>query len=179
MTTSHDVQVISSNDGQTLVIELLELLKKNGKRLCTAESCTGGLIASEIVRVPGSSEAFDGGVVSYSNEVKHNVLGVSKEALDKFGAVSSEVVGQMAMGALQKFNCDYAVATSGVAGPGGGSVEKPVGLVWFAIATKQGVTTFQNIFKGSRTEIREKSVFFVLEKLFNVIIQNITCTFVQ
>jgi len=179
MNNNLDTLLISSIEGQKLVVELLDVLKNRGERLCTAESCTGGLIASEIVRVPGSSEAFDGGVVSYSNEVKHNILGVSEEALNNFGAVSSEVVGQMAMGALRKFNCDYAVATSGIAGPGGGTAEKPVGLVWFGIATKQGLKTFYNIFQGNRTEIREKSVFYVLNKLFEIIVQNTTCTFVQ
>lgn len=177
-TNSEDI-TISSTIGQKLVVDLLEILKSRKERLCTAESCTGGLIASEIVRVPGSSEAFDGGVVSYSNQVKHDILGVSESSLSEHGAVSSEVVGQMAMGALQKFRCDYAVATSGVAGPGGGTTEKPVGLVWFGIATKQGLKTFYKIFQGSRSEIREKSVFYILDELFKIIIQNSTCTFVQ
>ncbi len=162
-----------------LVIDLLELLKKRGERLCTAESCTGGLIASEIVRIPGSSEAFDGGMVSYSNEVKHNLLGVPQDLLDTYGAVSSEVVGQMAQGALNSFGCDYAVATSGIAGPGGGTKEKPVGLVWFAIATKSELKTFYKIFDGNRTEIREKSVLYVLNELFQIIVQKNTCLFVQ
>lgn len=162
-----------------LVIDLLELLKKRGERLCTAESCTGGLIASEIVRIPGSSEAFDGGVVSYSNEVKHNLLGVPQDLLDTYGAVSCEVVGQMAQGALKNFGCDYAVATSGIAGPGGGTKEKPVGLVWFAIATKSELKTFYKIFDGNRTEIREKSVLYVLNELFQIIVQKNTCLFVQ
>lgn len=100
--------------------------------ISTAESCTGGTIASMLTSVPGSSEYFLGGVVSYCNEVKRQVLGVSKEDLDKYGAVSRPVVEQMALGVKNLMQTDCAVATSGIAGPGGGTAQKPVGTVWIA-----------------------------------------------
>lgn len=108
------------------------LLRERHLTMGTAESCTGGTIASMITSVAGSSDYFVGGVVSYSNEVKSRVLGVSQESLRLHGAVSREVVEQMATGAARVLGCDCAVATSGVAGPGGGTKEKPVGTVWIA-----------------------------------------------
>lgn len=118
--------------------------KEIGDRLCsmhlmmgTAESCTGGQIASLITSVAGSSNYFRGGIVSYCNEVKQNVLGVSPRDLQVYGAVSQPVVEQMARGAMRVLGCDCAVATSGVAGPGGGSSAKPVGTVWIASAYKE------------------------------------------
>lgn len=107
----------------------------------TAESCTGGRIANMITLIPGSSDYFAGGVVSYSNEVKRNVLGVSEDSLSLHGAVSREVVEQMALGAIHVLGCDCAVATSGVAGPGGGTPQKPVGTVWIAAALKDRVVS--------------------------------------
>lgn len=107
----------------------------------TAESCTGGRIANMITLIPGSSDYFAGGVVSYSNEVKRNVLGVSEDSLNLHGAVSREVVEQMALGAIHALGCDCAVATSGVAGPGGGTPQKPVGTVWIAAALKDRVVS--------------------------------------
>lgn len=115
-------------------IELGELLRSLNKTIATAESCTGGNIAHKLTQWPGSSDYFLGGIVSYANEVKMNVLGVSKESLEKYGAVSKAVVEEMARGAVRVIGSDYAVATSGVAGPGGGSPEKPVGTVWMAVS---------------------------------------------
>lgn len=115
-------------------IELGELLRSLNKTIATAESCTGGNIAHKLTQWPGSSDFFLGGIVSYANEVKMNVLGVSKESLEKYGAVSKAVVEEMARGAVRVIGSDYAVATSGVAGPGGGSPEKPVGTVWMAVS---------------------------------------------
>ena len=116
--------------------EIGECLRARHLTMGTAESCTGGYIAHLITRVAGSSDYFCGGVVSYSNEVKHHVLGVSEESLVQYGAVSCPVVEQMALGAIRVLGCDCAVATSGIAGPGGGSPEKPVGTVWIAAALK-------------------------------------------
>lgn len=115
------------------------LLRSRGLLMGTAESCTGGHIAHLITLIPGSSDYFVGGVVSYSNEVKQNLLGVSAESLKQQGAVSREVVEQMALGAIYSLDCDCSVATSGIAGPGGGSPEKPVGTVWIAAALKDKV----------------------------------------
>ena len=119
--------------------EIGEVLRNKHLVMGTAESCTGGTIASMITSVAGSSEYFAGGVVSYCNEVKHHVLGVSSDDLEDYGAVSQPVVEQMAQGAMRVLNCDCAVATSGVAGPGGGSDAKPVGTVWIAAAYKEKI----------------------------------------
>ena len=118
----------------------------------TAESCTGGRIANMVTLVAGSSDYFVGGVISYSNEVKHNVLGVSEDSLRLHGAVSREVVEQMAQGAIRTLGCDCSVATSGVAGPGGGSPEKPVGTVWIAAALKEQVVSHCYHFGTVRAE---------------------------
>lgn len=118
-----------------------KLLREKGKSLSTAESCTGGYLAHLITSVPGSSDYFKGSVVAYANDIKMALLGVSEGSLARHGAVSEEVVREMALGALEKFNTDYAVSTSGVAGPDGGTPEKPVGTVWVAVASRLGATT--------------------------------------
>ena len=118
--------------------EIGECLRARHLTMGTAESCTGGYIAHLITRVAGSSDYFCGGVVSYSNEVKHHVL---EESLAQYGAVSRPVVEQMALGAIRVLGCDCAVATSGIAGPSGGSPEKPVGTVWIAAALKDKVVS--------------------------------------
>ena len=114
--------------------ELVALLQAKQLTLGTAESCTGGNIAHEITLQAGSSAYFKGGIISYCNEVKHHVLGVSEKDLQAHGAVSQPVVEQMATGAMRVLGCECAVATSGIAGPGGGTAEKPVGTVWIAVA---------------------------------------------
>lgn len=123
----------------TIEVELGNALRSRHLLMGTAESCTGGKIASMITSMAGSSEYFAGGVVSYCNEVKHNVLGVSEADLNAFGAVSQPVVEQMARGAMRVLGCDCAVATSGIAGPGGGTPSKPVGTVWIAAAYKERI----------------------------------------
>jgi nicotinamide-nucleotide amidase len=127
-----------------------KLLLKAKATVATAESCTGGRITHRITSVSGSSAYFKGGVVAYSNEVKVNVLGVNPAVLEKFGAVSGEVAMQMAEGARRVLNADYAIATTGVAGPAGGTADKPVGLCWFGIATPKGTKTFSRNFVGDR-----------------------------
>lgn len=124
---------------QTLAGAVGELLLQRGQTLTVAESCTGGLIQHSITSVPGSSQWFRGGFVAYSNELKMKVLGVESVALEQHGAVSAEVVKQMAEGARKVTGADFAVATSGIAGPDGGTDEKPVGTVWIAVATPSGV----------------------------------------
>lgn len=111
-----------------------------GLTLALAESCTGGNIAHELTEIPGSSAYFLGGVIAYSNSIKKSMLGVNEETLSKYGAVSEEVASEMALGAIRYFHSDYAIAVTGIAGPGGGSEEKPVGTVWIAIATGSKVT---------------------------------------
>ena len=140
------------NNNNSLSEQLGGLLRSKGLLMGTAESCTGGRIANMVTLVAGSSDYFVGGVVSYSNEVKHNVLGVSEDSLRLHGAVSREVVEQMAQGAIRTLGCDCSVATSGVAGPGGGSPEKPVGTVWIADALKEQVVSHCYHFGTVRAE---------------------------
>ena len=140
------------NKNNSLSEQLGGLLRSKGLLMGTAESCTGGRIANMVTLVAGSSDYFVGGVVSYSNEVKHNVLGVSEDSLRLHGAVSREVVEQMAQGAIRTLGCDCSVATSGVAGPGGGSPEKPVGTVWIAAALKEQVVSHCYHFGTVRAE---------------------------
>jgi nicotinamide-nucleotide amidase len=123
-----------------------DLLRDKKQTVCTAESCTGGKIASLITSVPGSSDYFKGTLVAYANSVKSDILGIPEEMINKYGAVSQEVVSAMAENARKLFATDYCVATSGVAGPGGGSETKPVGLIWIAVASQSGVVTENLIF---------------------------------
>ena len=123
--------------------ELGSELRAQKITLSTAESCTGGSIAALITSVPGSSAYFKGGIVAYSNEVKENLLHVSPETLEKYGAVSRETVMEMVTGAMKTLKTDCAVATSGIAGPGGGTLEKPVGTIWIAVAYKDEIITMQ------------------------------------
>lgn len=129
-------------EGDTLLAaRVLDLLRDRGATLATAESCTGGLIASMLTRIAGSSDAFHAGFVTYHNDIKRDVLGVEQAALDEHGAVSEEVVVQMARGAMERAGAQYAIAVSGVAGPGGGSPDKPVGTVWLAWGDRDNIRT--------------------------------------
>lgn len=162
---------------QKLASDIKDALAERGEMLATAESCTGGLVASHIVDIPGSSAVLAGGIVAYQNEVKANLLNVPAEILMTKGAVCSDTVKAMAEGARQKFNCEWAVATSGIAGPGGAVPGKPVGTVWMAVANSNKTETFCEIFSGDRTKVREKSVYKVLCKLFfEINKQKSTCT---
>ena len=120
-----------------------ELLKKKKLTVSTAESCTGGSIAARLTSIAGSSEYFNGSVVAYSNEVKMGLLHVSSETLEQHGAVSEETVIEMVKGAMKALKTDCAVATSGIAGPGGGTPEKPVGTVWIAAGYKNEIRTYK------------------------------------
>ena len=145
--------------------KLVALLKAQGLTCATAESCTGGGVGSAITAVPGSSAVFAGGVISYSNEAKRDVLGVSADILQNVGAVSAETAAQMAEGARRLLKTDLAVSLTGIAGPDGGSEEKPVGLVWFGLATKDGVRTEKCIFRGDRAQVRAQAVTHALGML--------------
>ena len=135
-----------------------ELLNAKKMTLSTAESCTGGSIAALITSVPGSSEYFKGGVVAYSNEVKMNMLHVSPETLQKYGAVSRETVIEMVQGVMESMKTDCAVATSGIAGPGGGTPEKPVGTIWMAVACGGLIVTEKEEGDAGRAENVKKTV---------------------
>ena len=130
-----------NKDIDTLAAELVSLLQKNDIAFATAESCTGGAISAAVTSVPGCSSVMRGGVVAYHNDIKSGVLGVRTETLDTAGAVSEETVVQMAAGVAALMNAGCAVATSGIAGPGGGSAEKPVGTVWTAVFLRGKVTS--------------------------------------
>ena len=126
------------------------MLARNGKTVSAAESCTGGLISSLFTSVPGSSDYYLGSVTSYANSVKTGVLGVPAEIIEKYGAVSEECVREMAEGVRRITGSDFSVATSGIAGPGGGSDTKPVGLVCIGVSSQMGTETFRMVFKGDR-----------------------------
>ena len=145
-----DGLVFAADRGETTEEEVARRLRESGQKVACAESCTGGNIAHLITAVPGASAYFMGGVVAYSNEVKKSVLGVKAEDLDKFGAVSEPVALQMAEGARRVTGADWAVATTGVAGPDGGSEQKPVGTIWIAVAGPNGAKAQKFVFSHTR-----------------------------
>ena len=159
--------IIYSEKDDTLESAVGDLLKAYGKTLSTAESCTGGMISSLITSVPGSSEYFLGSVTSYANGVKENVLGVPAEIIAEHGAVSSECVAAMAEGVRRITSSDYSVATSGIAGPGGGSEEKPVGTVWIGVSSDNGTETFRLKFNSDRKRNIERFSSSALHILLN------------
>lgn len=159
-------EFIFGEDNDRLEKKVVELLKKLNMNISTAESCTGGMLASKLIDVPGVSDVFYEGVVSYSNEAKINRLGVRKEILDKYGAVSEEVAKEMVMG----LTTDVALSTTGIAGPDGGSEEKPVGLVYMGIRIKDKIYVEKRVFRGDRNKVRERTVshtLFTLIKILN------------
>jgi PncC family amidohydrolase len=127
------------NETSQIAAEIVGLLRTKGYTFATAESCTGGAVASAITRIAGCSDVMLGGVVAYHNDIKHAVLGVGNDTLNEHGAVSEAVVREMVCGVSERFGADCAVATSGVAGPGGGTPEKPVGTVWVAVKVRDRV----------------------------------------
>ena len=158
---------MSTPDDFRLAATLLDLCREQNLRLATAESCTGGLVAGAITAIAGSSDVFDRGFVTYSNVAKEEMLGVPADILERFGAVSAETARAMAHGAVERSFADIAVSITGIAGPGGGSAEKPVGLVHFACLRKGfGVEHVERRFgPETREAIRESSVCQALEML--------------
>jgi PncC family amidohydrolase len=154
-------------DLEEIAPDLIDALRDAGLTLATAESCTGGNIAHQITLVAGSSDVFNGGAVTYANSAKTAVLGVDAAVIESDGAVSERVVRAMAEGACRVFATDCAVATSGIAGPGGGTDEKPVGTVWTAAVTPRG--TFSELYNlsGPRSEIIDKATLLALRLLIN------------
>ncbi len=154
------------NELFTLAERLGQRLKAKGQKIATAESCTGGWIAQAITEVPGSSAWFDRGFVTYSNNAKVQMLGVNPQTLVEYGAVSAEVAQQMAAGALTNSEADWAIAVTGIAGPDGGSEEKPVGTVYIAWQNKTGFSKVERLsLSGGRHRIRKHAVINVLDKL--------------
>ena len=146
-----------------------KLAVERGVSIGTAESCTGGLVGKTLTDLGGSSGYYQGGIISYANAVKEQVLGVSSETLATYGAVSEETAKEMVEGVFRVLRTDYAIATTGIAGPGGGSQEKPVGLVYIGIGTPRGITVHKEIFIGDRTSIRksvaERAIQYVYKEL--------------
>lgn len=142
-----------------------KILLQQQATVCTAESCTGGMIAWKITSVAGASDYFKGSIVSYSNEAKKDLLGVKESTLNQYGAVSEETVREMAIGAMERFHATYSVAVSGIAGPSGGSTEKPVGTVWIAVAKNEKVIAKKFLFPGNRERNMELSAINGLSML--------------
>ena len=148
-----------------LASRVIEIFREKGLSLALAESCTGGMIAETITNVAGASDIFYGSAVTYVNSAKEHILGVAHETLEKHGAVSSECAEEMACGARRVYGADVAMSVTGIAGPGGGSEAKPVGTVWFGLATKDGAETFRRRFDGDRVAVRRQTVEEVLRRL--------------
>jgi nicotinamide-nucleotide amidase len=149
-----------------LATATLDALRARGWMAATAESCTGGLIAGALTSIGGSSDVVDRGFVTYSNAAKTDMLGVAAALIETRGAVSADVAAAMAEGALARSRAAIAIAVTGIAGPGGGSAEKPVGLVWFGCAAHDGATeTESRIFPGDRTAVRAATVEHALHML--------------
>lgn len=146
-----------------------ELLINKNLTIATAESCTGGMVAARLVNYPGISQCLIEGIVSYSNDSKIRRINVKQDTLNKFGAVSSEVAGEMAMGVAKTSGADIGISTTGIAGPGGGSKEKPVGLVYIGIFYLNKLVTKELRLNGDRQEIRNETVNILLQELLQII----------
>ncbi|HKC38830.1 MAG TPA: nicotinamide-nucleotide amidohydrolase family protein, partial [Gemmatimonadales bacterium] len=152
-------------DRTDLAAVVLDQLRARGSRLVVAESCTGGLLSARITAIPGASTVFIGGVVAYDNMVKSGTLDVPPELLDQYGAVSEQVVSAMAAGVQRQFAVDAALAITGIAGPSGGTAEKPVGTVWLAARYRAERRALKRVFPGDRNEIRARSAQAALDLL--------------
>lgn len=158
--------IFNEND----MIKLQDILRQRNKSITTAESCTGGLISHMITKIPNSSDIFNGAIVSYSNKIKNQELNVKNITLENYGAVSSEVVGQMLEGIVQKLDADYAIAVSGIAGPSGGTKTKPVGTVVIGCIGPFGIKEIDIYhFKGRREEVQIQAAKKALQKIYKFI----------
>lgn len=163
MTVSLDVDELNP-----LVERVHDRLNKLGLHLAVAESCTGGLIGASVTAVSGSSDIFEGGVISYSNRLKSDLLDVPEDVLNREGAVSKAVAEAMARGCRQRLETDLSLAVTGIAGPGGGTDSRPVGLVHFGVAYGDDVWTRHEVFDGDRSSVRIQTVRYGLEWLLDV-----------
>lgn len=164
---------MTDNELIQLSTRIGRLLLARGASVTTAESCTGGWIAKALTDVAGSSSWFQRGFVTYSNDAKQQMVGVTQQSLAQFGAVSGQVVSEMARGALREAGGQYAISVSGIAGPDGGSVEKPVGTVWFGFASTSGeVLTLVRCFSGDREAVRRQATGWALQALHDHFLKN-------
>lgn len=151
--------------------EIVALLAKKNLKITTAESCTGGMIASTLINVPGISDFYEEGYITYANKAKSKLLSVDEAVLNEKGAVSREVAEMMATGAAKEAGADMAIAVTGIAGPGGGTAEKPVGLVYIGCYFDGQVVVTKNYFNGSRLEIRKQTTQAALRLLYDCLIE--------
>lgn len=151
---------------------LHETLKATGMSLSVAESCTGGMIGSFITELNGSSDYFVGGCIAYSNDIKNKILNVDEDSLARMGAVSGYTAGEMAKGVRLAFGSDIGISVTGIAGPEGGTLDKPVGTVWMGFSCKDKTCTQHNVFEGDREEVRLKTVKTVLNLLRERLLQH-------
>ncbi len=158
-------EIFNDND----MINLQNLLRKHNKTITCAESCTGGLVASLITRISGSSDIFNGSIVTYSNKIKNQELNVKNETLEKFGAVSTEVVNEMLNGVIKKFDANFAIAISGIAGPNGGNISKPIGTVVVGISNSENNIINVYNFNGAREEVQIQAAKTSLREILKFI----------
>ena len=151
--------------------KLIHLLIEKGLKISTAESCTGGLLSALLTNVSGASEVLDECIVTYSNAVKERELSVKHDTLEKYGAVSYQTAEQMALGICNHTGADVGIGITGIAGPTGGTKEKPVGTVFIGIAVKASVTVYENHFNGDRDSVREQSCAFALNKAIERVLE--------
>lgn len=149
--------------------QVVERLQNRAETVAVAESCTGGMISAQLVTVPGVSTCFCEGYVTYSNAAKEKNLGVRHDTLERYGAVSEQTAAEMAGGVRQRAQADYGLATTGIAGPDGGSAEKPVGLVYLSCAGPKGIKTLRKVFSGDRDDVRTQATQTALQLLLAVI----------
>ncbi len=151
--------------GKPEAAQLLDLLRKKNLHISTAESCTGGMIATSLTAIAGSSDVVNGGIVSYTNQVKHEVLGVKTETLEKYSAVSEECTREMAEGVAKLLKTEVSVSVSGYAGPTGGTAEKPTGTVCFGFYVQGKTSSATKHFIGDRANVRREAVLFAVHEL--------------
>ena len=158
--------IFNEND----MLRLQNLLRARKQSITAAESCTGGLVASMITKVAGSSDIFNGSIVTYSNKIKNQELNVQNENLEKFGAVSSEVVKEMLEGVIKKFNANYAIAISGIAGPSGETINKPIGTVVIGVCDAKTNKSIEIcLFKGTRQEVQTQAAHYSLKEILKLL----------
>jgi PncC family amidohydrolase len=163
---------VSVNREEALLEEqIVALMREKNLTLAAAESCTGGMLSSRMIDVAGVSDVYKAGFVTYANEAKQKLIGVKEETLMKYGAVSEQTAREMVAGALRAAEADMAVAITGIAGPGGGTKEKPVGLVYIACGSVEDIVVECCLFDGSRSEIRQASAEHALEMLYREIMK--------
>ena len=164
------IDIMEEKEIRDLSLSVLDAFRAEKKTFATAESCTGGYIAKAVTDNAGASEVFLGCIVSYANSVKEKLLSVSSETLSRYGAVSAQTAEEMARGAVSALGCDFAVAVTGIAGPSGGSADKPVGLVYIAVAGKNiPAVAKRHIFDGARDDVRKSTVKSALSMLISTL----------